>query len=144
MTTIETATERDWLVERLMRSSAGLFDIFTTYLGHLNVWGLDRLVDFRCRTPADVRTVIEDARSHGWPTSVNHPEIPGMATSMPTTSGWWLRASRMASRPSLASPTTWMCDCASSMCFSPERTTAWSSASRTRTGAASGGMVGEW
>lgn len=33
MTTMETASERDLLVERLMRSTAGLFDIFTTYLG---------------------------------------------------------------------------------------------------------------
>jgi SAM-dependent methyltransferase len=31
--TSETDRERDFLVERLMRSSAGMFDIFTTYLG---------------------------------------------------------------------------------------------------------------
>jgi 2-polyprenyl-3-methyl-5-hydroxy-6-metoxy-1,4-benzoquinol methylase len=33
-TTSTTATDRDALAERLMRAAAGLFDIYTTYIGH--------------------------------------------------------------------------------------------------------------
>ncbi len=33
-TIIDTDRERDALIERLMQSSAGVFDIFTTYLGN--------------------------------------------------------------------------------------------------------------
>ena len=40
MTRLDTAKERDLLVERLMRSTAGFFDVFTTYLGdRLGLYG---------------------------------------------------------------------------------------------------------
>ena len=32
-TTTETEQERDALIERLMGATAGMFDVFTTYLG---------------------------------------------------------------------------------------------------------------
>lgn len=51
----------------------------TTYLGHLNVWGLDRLVDFRCRDEGDMRTVLEDVRARGWVSAAAHPHMTHMA-----------------------------------------------------------------
>jgi hypothetical protein len=49
----------------------------TTYCGHMNVWGLDGLPDFRCRTDDDLRAVIDRARARGWLVSPSHPEAAG-------------------------------------------------------------------
>ena len=58
----------------------------------------------------------------------------GMRTSMRTTSAARRRARATASTPSAASPTISMSGSASRIVRSPRRTTAWSSASRTRIG----------
>ena len=58
------------------------------------------------------------------------PSIPGMRTSMITTSGLRLVASSTALAPSLASPITRMCDARESDRRSPSRTTSWSSTIR--------------
>src|SRR3990172_9061067 len=60
------------------------------------------------------------------------PSISGMEMSMTITSGVRLRASSTASRPLEASPTTSMSGSMSRRARSPERSTAWSSARRTR------------
>src|SRR5689334_8413273 len=54
--------------------------------------------------------------------------MPGMDTSITTTSGRISHAARHASPPSSASPTTCMSGCALTSDFSPSRTTMWSSA----------------
>src|SRR3954451_2934168 len=61
------------------------------------------------------------------------PLSNGIAISMMTTSGFTVSASRTASRPSAASPTTSIPCCRSSRNRTPLRTTPWSSASRIRT-----------
>src|SRR3990172_596936 len=60
------------------------------------------------------------------------PSISGMEMSMTMTSGVRLRASSTASRPLEASPTTSISGSMSRRARSPERSTAWSSARRTR------------
>src|SRR3990172_3227816 len=60
------------------------------------------------------------------------PSISGMEMSMTMTSGVRLRANSTASRPLEASPTTSMSGSMSRRARSPERSTAWSSARRTR------------
>src|SRR3989440_4496984 len=59
------------------------------------------------------------------------PDIPGIATSTTATSGQLARASRMASRPSVASAITWMSLCPSITARIPARTRLWSSTSIT-------------
>jgi len=54
----------------------------TTARGHMNVWGLDRLVDFRWQTEAELRAVIEEARAQGCVLSLSHPLIPGMSWAL--------------------------------------------------------------
>jgi hypothetical protein len=49
----------------------------TTYYGHANVWGLDRWLDFRCRSDADMAQVIAEAHRRGLLFSVNHPKPDG-------------------------------------------------------------------
>ncbi|NOZ27415.1 MAG: CehA/McbA family metallohydrolase [Chloroflexi bacterium] len=49
----------------------------TTYYGHANVWGIDRWLDFRCRSRDDVARVIEEAHRRGRLFSVNHPKEGG-------------------------------------------------------------------
>lgn len=51
----------------------------TTYYGHANVWGLDRWLDFRCRSDADMAQVIAEAHRRGLLFSVNHPKPEGPA-----------------------------------------------------------------
>ena len=51
----------------------------TTVRGHMNAWGLERLVDFRWETDAELRAVIEEARKRGCVLSASHPVIPGMS-----------------------------------------------------------------
>jgi hypothetical protein len=51
----------------------------TTYYGHANVWGLDHLLDFRCRSDADIAQVIAEAHRRGLLFSVNHPKPDGPA-----------------------------------------------------------------
>ena len=60
------------------------------------------------------------------------PSIPGIWTSISTTSGVRQRTSSTAAAPSAASPTTSMSGSASRISRSPERTIAWSSARTTR------------
>src|SRR3989440_11875492 len=59
------------------------------------------------------------------------PDMLGMATSTPATSGQLARASRMAWRPSVASAITWMSLCPSITARIPARTRLWSSTSIT-------------
>src|SRR5436309_10052577 len=59
------------------------------------------------------------------------PDMLGMATSTTATSGQLARASRMASRPSVASAITWMSLCPSITARIPARTRLWSSTSIT-------------
>jgi hypothetical protein len=54
----------------------------TTAHGHMNAWGLDRLVDFRWQTEAELRAVIEEARARGCVLSLSHPLIPGMSWTL--------------------------------------------------------------
>src|SRR5262249_46679488 len=68
-------------------------------------------------------------KSFGTPSS---PDSPGITTSMRTRSGFVVRASKIASRTFPASPTVSMSISASMSSRSPERTTAWSSTTRTR------------
>ena len=49
----------------------------TTYWGHLNVWGLDAALDFRCRDRADMEAIIAAAAAQGALTSINHPKDDG-------------------------------------------------------------------
>ncbi len=49
----------------------------TTYYGHANVWGVNQWVDFRCRTPEDVRAAFLWAQSRGGVISINHPKAGG-------------------------------------------------------------------
>ena len=58
------------------------------------------------------------------------PSIPGMRTSMITTSGRRRSASDTALAPSDASPITRMCGARESDSLSPSRTTSWSSTIR--------------
>ncbi len=51
----------------------------TTYYGHANVWGLDRWLDFRCRSDADIARIIAEAHRRGLLFSVNHPKPDGPA-----------------------------------------------------------------
>src|SRR5438067_1840715 len=60
----------------------------------------------------------------------SRPSIPGMRTSMITTSGFRRSARATAPAPSDASPTTRMCDARESERRSPSRTTSWSSTIR--------------
>ena len=55
------------------------------------------------------------------------PSMPGIRTSMITTSGLRRSASSTAEAPSAASPTTRMCGARESESRSPSRTTSWSS-----------------
>ncbi|MHB8618673.1 MAG: CehA/McbA family metallohydrolase [Chloroflexota bacterium] len=50
----------------------------TTYGGHMNVWGNQRLIDFRCSAAEDVRAVIETAHADGALVCASHPAMPGM------------------------------------------------------------------
>lgn len=50
----------------------------TTYRGHLNAWGLERPVDFRCRTAEDMAAVIDSVHEQGGVCSVSHPVAPGL------------------------------------------------------------------
>lgn len=49
----------------------------TTYLGHANVWGADRWIEYRCRNDADLARVIAMAHAAGALFSVNHPKTNG-------------------------------------------------------------------
>ncbi len=49
----------------------------TTYKGHANVWGCDRWLDFRVRTPEDMAWVVEQAHRSGALISINHPKYDG-------------------------------------------------------------------
>jgi len=49
----------------------------TAYYGHANVWGLDRWLDFRLRTPADAEALIAEAHRRGLLISINHPKDSG-------------------------------------------------------------------
>ncbi len=60
------------------------------------------------------------------------PSMSGIRTSISTTSGWVLRACCTASAPSPASPTTVNPGVAATMPRNPARTSAWSSATSTR------------
>jgi hypothetical protein len=51
----------------------------TTYYGHMNVWNTSRWCDFRCKTNADIASVIELAHAHGGICSINHPKQGGPA-----------------------------------------------------------------
>ncbi len=51
----------------------------TTYYGHMNVWGTGHWCDFRCRTPDDIRSIIDLAHAHGALCSINHPKQGGPA-----------------------------------------------------------------
>ncbi|MFZ1753091.1 MAG: CehA/McbA family metallohydrolase, partial [Caldilineaceae bacterium] len=51
----------------------------TTYYGHMNVWGTGQWCDFRCRTPDDIRAIIQLAHKHGGFCSINHPKQGGPA-----------------------------------------------------------------
>ena len=63
------------------------------------------------------------------------PSTRGMRTSMSTTSACSRRATVTASSPSAASPTTTRSGWASTIMANPLRTSSWSSATTTRTGA---------
>src|SRR5438045_9013089 len=56
--TTDIATERDALVERLLRATAGMFDVYTTYLG-------DRLGLYRALEDGRQSTSAEVARRSG-------------------------------------------------------------------------------
>jgi len=58
MTIAETDSKRDALIDRLMQSTAGLFDVFTTYIG-------DQLGLYRALASADACTSAELARQTG-------------------------------------------------------------------------------
>ena len=45
----------------------------TTYYGHSNAWGLERWVDFRSRTGAEMRRSFDEVHRQGGVVSVNHP-----------------------------------------------------------------------
>jgi len=49
----------------------------TTYLGHANVWGADRWIDFRCRRDLDLTRLISMAHAAGGLFSANHPKTNG-------------------------------------------------------------------
>jgi hypothetical protein len=49
----------------------------TTRWGHLNVWGLDDWLDFRCADLAGMEAIIAEAHRRGALTSVNHPKEDG-------------------------------------------------------------------
>ncbi len=51
----------------------------TTYYGHMNVWQAQSWCDFRCRTAADMRALIDRAHAHGGICSINHPKDGGPA-----------------------------------------------------------------
>jgi hypothetical protein len=71
------------------------------------------------------------ARSESGPAAAT-PSITGIRTSRHTTSGWTVRASSIASRPSPASPTTSIPAASDSNDAMPRRTIALSSTNRTR------------
>jgi Rv2258c-like winged HTH domain len=56
--TTDTSTERDALTERLMRATAGTFELYTIYLG-------DRLGLYRAVAASDAATSAEVARRAG-------------------------------------------------------------------------------
>ena len=60
------------------------------------------------------------------------PSVPGIRTSIRTTSGLSARTTLTASAPSPASPTTSMSGCVARIEHSPARTSPWSSATTTR------------
>ncbi len=72
----------------------------TTYYGHANVWGLDRWLDFRARTPADAEALIAEAHRRGLLFSINHPKDEGPDWDWKTVRGfdclevwqapWWV------------------------------------------------------
>ena len=80
----------------------------TTYRGHMNVWGAQSWLDFRCRTPEDVERVIEEARRQGALCSVNHPKDTGtdwlFPDELPTDAWevwngpWWQRNNQALTR----------------------------------------------
>jgi hypothetical protein len=49
----------------------------TTSWGHLNVWGLDTWLDFRCGDLSGMEAIIAEAHRRGALTSVNHPKEDG-------------------------------------------------------------------
>ncbi len=49
----------------------------TTYYGHANVWGLEHLLEFRCRSDEEIERVIAEAHRRGLLFSVNHPKRGG-------------------------------------------------------------------
>jgi hypothetical protein len=51
----------------------------TTYYGHMNIWNTGRWCDFRCKSDADMRAVIELAHASGGICSINHPKQGGPA-----------------------------------------------------------------
>jgi hypothetical protein len=53
----------------------------TTYRGHLNAWGVEAPVDFRCRTAQDITAVIETVHEQGGVCSASHPVCPGLEWS---------------------------------------------------------------
>jgi len=51
----------------------------TTYYGHMNVWGTRQWCDFRARTVAQLRAILDMAHPHGRLCSINHPKVGGPA-----------------------------------------------------------------
>jgi hypothetical protein len=51
----------------------------TSYYGHMNIWGTGRWCDFRCRSDAEMRAVIDLAHAGGGLCSINHPKQGGPA-----------------------------------------------------------------
>jgi predicted metal-dependent phosphoesterase TrpH len=49
----------------------------TTYYGHMNVWGTSRWCDFRSRTEAEMRAIVDFAHDNGGICSINHPKTGG-------------------------------------------------------------------
>ena len=49
----------------------------TNDYGHANVWGIDRWMEFRCRTPDQMSRVLKEAKSRGAVISINHPKEMG-------------------------------------------------------------------
>jgi predicted metal-dependent phosphoesterase TrpH len=49
----------------------------TTDMGHANVWGIDRWLEFRCRDQDQMASVVAEAKARGALISVNHPKEMG-------------------------------------------------------------------
>ena len=56
----------------------------TTYYGHMNIWGTSRWCDFRARTDAEMRRIIDLAHASGALCSINHPKSGGPAWEFST------------------------------------------------------------